>query len=202
MTAAAAWETAGDRLPPEITALLESSKDPALQSQSLLIALPEWQVALEGGETTSNTDVLAICRNAMGLCIIGVEAKVLEDFGPLLRDKRKGASSGQLARLNFLHTLLKIEHFEDTIRYQLLHRTASALLTAQEFHAKAAVMLVHAFDCPPARREDFTAFVSAIGAVELAPAIYRVSSFDNPMLYLGWSDGDCQFRTAELPSAF
>lgn len=202
MTAAVAWEAAADRLPSEITALLESSKDPALQGQRLLIALPEWQVALEGGETTSNTDVLAICRNAIGLCVIGVEAKVLEDFGPLLRDKRRGASSGQLARLNFLHTLLKIEHFEDTIRYQLLHRTASALLTAQEFHANAAVMLVHAFDCPPTRREDFSAFVSAIGAVKLAPAIHRVASFDNPRLYLAWSDGDCQFREVELPRDF
>ena len=201
MTAAAAWEAAADKLPPEISVVLESSNDPLLQEQRLLIALPEWQVALEGGETTSNTDVLAICRNEIGLCVIGVEAKVLEDFGPLLKEKRKEASSGQLARLKYLHSLLKIEHFEDTIRYQLLHRTASALLTAQEFHAKVAVMLVHAFDCPPARREDFRAFVTALGGAELTPSIYRVSSFENPRLYLAWSDGDCQFREVELPSA-
>jgi hypothetical protein len=201
MTAAAAWEAAGDTLPAEIAALLESSKDPLLQGQQLLVALPEWQVALEGGETTSNTDVLAICRNAKGLCVIAVEAKVLEDFGPLLKDKRKAASAGQLARLKYLHALLKVEHFEDSIRYQLLHRTASALLTAQEFHAKAAVMLVHAFDCPPARREDFNAFANAIGSTVLAPSIYRVNSFERPQLYAAWSDGDCRFREVELPSA-
>ena len=201
MTAAAAWEAAADTLPSEISVLLESSKDSLLQEQRLLIAIPEWQVALEGGETTSNTDVLAICRNNVGLCVIAVEAKVLEDFGPLLAEKRKDASPGQLARLNYLHALLGIEHFADTIRYQLLHRTASALLTAQEFHAKSAVMLIHAFECPTVRREDFRAFVAAIGAVELKPSIYRVASFDNPRLYLAWCDGDRQFREVELPSA-
>lgn len=48
--------------------------------QQLLAALPEWQVPLPGGVTTSNTDVLAICRNELGLCVLGVEAKVLEAF--------------------------------------------------------------------------------------------------------------------------
>jgi hypothetical protein len=201
MTAAAAWEAAADALPPEIKVLLESSKEECLQEQRLLIALPEWQVSLEGGETTSNTDVLAICRNDTGLCVIGVEAKVLEDFGPLLSEKRKEASPGQLARLTYLHALLKIEHFEDAIRYQLLHRTVSALLTAQQFHAESAVMLVHAFDCPPARREDFRAFVVALGAKEIAPFFYRVLSFNHPRLYLTWCDGDSQFRQVELPSS-
>jgi hypothetical protein len=163
--------------------------------------MPEWQVSLEGGETTSNTDVLAICRNTLGLCVIAAEAKVLEDFGPLLADKRKSASSGQLARLNYLHELLKIDYFEDTIRYQLVHRTASALLTAQQFHAKAAVMLVHAFDCPPERQDDFRAFVRALRAEQVAPTLHRFSSFDNPRLYVAWCNGDARFRQVELPSA-
>jgi hypothetical protein len=201
MTAAAAWEAAADALPPEIAALLDSSSDEHLQEQRLLVAIPEWQVPLEGGETTSNTDVLAICRNGVGLCVVAVEAKVLEDFGPLLAEKRKGASSGQLARLSYLHTLLKIEHFEDTIRYQLLHRTASALLTAQQFHAESAVMLVHAFDCPPERQKDFSAFVTALRAEEIGPSVYRAVSFAGPRLYLAWCNGDRQFREVELPSA-
>ncbi len=87
MTAAAAWEAAAGNLPPEITRLLDSSLDKFLLDQRLLIALPEWQVPLPGGITTSNTDVLAICRNDLGICILGVEAKVLEDFGPLVAEK-------------------------------------------------------------------------------------------------------------------
>src|SRR5208282_6556607 len=84
MTAAACWETAGNSLPTEVAEILELSAHEALLGLRMLLALPEWEVELEGGETTSNTDVLAICRNAFGLCVIAVEAKVHEDFGPLL----------------------------------------------------------------------------------------------------------------------
>ncbi len=201
MTAAAAWEAAAGALPPEITRLLETSREPLLLEQHLLVALPEWQVSLPGGVTTSNTDVLAICRNDLGLCILGVEAKVLEGFGPLLAEKRAEASSGQGERLTYLHSLLRVERFDDSIRYQLLHRTASALLTAREFHAVAAVMLVHAFDAPEAQRLDFEAFRAALNAHEVAPLVYNVPSFESPALYLAWCDGDSKFRKVLLPSA-
>ena len=200
MTAAAAWESA-DALPPEIAGMLNSSREPLLVGQKLLLAIPEWQVPLPGGTTKSSTDVLAICRNELGLCILGVEAKVLEDFGPLVSSKRIDASSGQSERLAFLHSLLGVERFDDAIRYQLLHRTASALLTAREFHAKAAVMLVQAFDTPVAQREDFEAFRVALGAREIAPLTYKVDSFSGPALYLAWCDGNPDFRKVALPSA-
>lgn len=202
MTAAAAWEHASDQLPSDIAALLDATGEPVLQSLRLLSAFPEWQVELPGGTTTSNTDVLAICRNAAGLCILGVEAKVLEDFGPLLSEKRRESSSGQAERLNFLHGLLKVRHFDDGIRYQLLHRTASALLTAQDFHAAAAVMLVHAFDTPADKRTDFENFATALGAQEIAPMVFKVPDFASPSLYLAWCTGDASFRTSILPSAF
>ncbi len=201
MTTAAAWEAANGALPPEITRILESSREPLLTGQQLLAAMPEWQVPLPGGITTSNTDVLAICRNKQGLCIIGVEAKVLEDFGPLVSSKRAEASSGQNERLAYLHSLLGVGRFDDSIRYQLLHRTASALLTARAFHAAAAVMLVQAFDTPAAQRGDFEAFKMAMGAREVAPLIYKVDSFSGPALYLAWCDGDSRFRDVALPSA-
>ncbi|MBY0270735.1 MAG: hypothetical protein K2X06_12755 [Burkholderiales bacterium] len=201
MTAAAAWEAAAGDLPPEITCLLDSSREKFLLSQRLLLALPEWQVPLPGGITTSNTDVLAICRNDLGVCILGVEAKVLEDFGPLVAEKRAESSSGQTGRLTYLHSLLGVERFDDSIRYQLLHRTASALLTAREFHAVAAVMLVHAFDTPASQRADFEAFRVSLNAQEVAPLVYKVPSFDNPSLYLAWCDGDAKFRRVSLPSA-
>jgi hypothetical protein len=122
----------------------------------LLAAFPEWEVSLEGGETASHTDVLALTSvTNKGLCVLAVEAKVNEDFGPLLKDKRAEASAGQGQRLDYLHSLLGVSHFDDLIRYQLLHRTASALLTAREFHAQAAVMLVHSFGDKPNLRADF-----------------------------------------------
>jgi len=201
MTAAAAWEAAGNRLPPEITALFERTNDPLLTNQRLLAAIPEWEVELKGGTTSSHTDVLALCRNDKGLCVIGVEAKVLEDFGPLVGEKRKTPSQGQSDRLAYLHSLLQVDHFEDGIRYQLLHRTASALLTAREFHARAAVMLVQAFECPADRKRDFLAFTEVMAADRIADGIYLARRFDAPNLYLAWCDGDRRFREVEIAAS-
>ena len=100
MTAAACWEDAQERLPDEIELLLSNSMVPDLQGLSLLAAMPEWEVRLPGGETTSNTDILALCRNDQGLCVLAVEAKVLEDFGPLVGEKRRSASENQRLRLD------------------------------------------------------------------------------------------------------
>ncbi len=200
MTAAASWEAASDALPPEITRCLESSGESALRNQRLLLALPEWQVPLPGGTTNSSTDVLAICRNDEGLCVVGVEAKVEEDFGPLLSEKRSAQSPGQASRLEYLHNLLGVERFDDSIRYQLLHRTASALLTAREFHATSAVMLIQAFETPAERRVDFDAFRLALKAREVGRLIYKVDTFTEPSLYLAWCDGDAEFRDRLLPS--
>ncbi len=61
MTAAASWEDANSNLPKEIEALLSSVGEPGLADLKLLAAIPEWEVSLPGGETTSNTDVMAIC---------------------------------------------------------------------------------------------------------------------------------------------
>ena len=202
MTCAASWESASDSLPPEISTLLDSSGESLLMGQRLLVAIPEWQVPLPGGKTNSSTDVLAICRNDHGLCILGVEAKVLEDFGPTLAEKRSEASAGQSERMAYLHTLLRVDRFEDAIRYQLLHRTASALLTAQQFHAAAAMMLVQAFETPDSQRGDFEAFRVAMNGTQVAPMLYKVPSFEVPALYLAWCDGDPSFRKVSLPSVF
>ena len=200
MTAAACWEDAQGRLPGEIELLLSSSTVPALQGLSLLAAMPEWEVRLPGGETTSNTDILALCRNDQGLCVLAVEAKVLEDFGPLVGEKRSSASENQRLRLEYLHRLLRVDHFDDAIRYQLLHRTASALLTAIDFHAATAVMLVHAFDTPVERKTDFAAFCNALAANQVAADIVAVPNFTMPTLYLAWCDGNSEFRKTLLGS--
>ena len=107
---------------------------------------------------------------------------------------------GQGYRLAYLHSLLGVDRFDDTIRYQLVQRTASALLTAREFHASVAVMLVHAFDTPAARRGEFEAFRKALSAHEIAPLVYHAKQFQGPALFLVWCDGDASFRNVLLPS--
>ena len=144
MMAATTWEAMGDRLPVEVSALLDGSGVAKLRGLKLLAAIPEWETPVPGGDRPSCTDVLAICRNELGLCVIAVEAKVDEDFGPTLQQKMAEPSPGQAARIDYLQTLLGVS-FSDPVRYQLLHRTASALLTAKEFHAATAVMMIQSW---------------------------------------------------------
>lgn len=144
---------------------------------------------------------MAICTNENGLAAVAVEAKVLEPFGPLVGEKREGASSNQALGLEYLHHKLKVEHFDNAIRYQLLHRTASAILTAEDFHAKVAVMLVHAFATPADRQSDFIAFCHAMGATEIHPNVFKVPVFSAPMLYLVWCNGNEKYREVKLESA-
>jgi hypothetical protein len=197
MTAAACWEAASSQLPPEMRQIFRTSGAATLSELELLMAVPEWEVALPGGATTSHTDVMAICRNEGGLVVIAVEAKVLEPFGETVGEKRSGASEGQLRRLLYLQQLLHVDRFDDAIRYQLLHRTASALLTARQFHARSAVMAVHAFGTPADRRRDFDAFAGALGARRLSDDVFEVDDFE-PTLHLAWCEGDRRFLQVEL----
>ena len=201
MTAAACWEAAAGELPPEINQTLRVSGQSGLLDLKLLAAIPEWGVELPGGVQPSHTDVLVWARNEENLVVIAVEAKVDEAFGPTLGEKRTEASVGQKERLDYLHTVLRLDvSLNDDIRYQLLHRTVSALRTAQDFHAGAAVMLVHSFSQTQHWREDFTAFCEAMAATPLSPDLYAVPRFKSPRLYLAWCTGDGRFLNVELPS--
>lgn len=202
MTAAACWEESQPQLPSEITLALESANDPSLSNLELLIAIPEWEVELPGGDTASQTDILAITRNRTDLVILGVEAKVDEPFGPTLEEKKCGASEGQLGRIAYLEKELGCTvPFDDHIRYQLLHRAVSALLTARAFHAPVAVMLVHSFSPVSKWRDDFEAFCRALECKSLSQDSYEVPNIQGPRLILGWCKGNEKYLDVELPSA-
>ena len=193
MAAASSWESA-DGFPPEVSAALESGPR-ELRDLELLMAIPEWKVPLPGGSAASQTDVLALGTNAGGLVVVAVEAKVDEPLGPTLGEKRADASAGQEERLRYLHTVLETQRpLPDSVRYQLLHRSASAVLTARRFHASAAVMLVQSFSPESRWFEDFAAFLAAMGASGTRGGVTAVPGLDAPRLYLGWCTGDQRHR--------
>lgn len=203
MSAAACWEASQPRLPSEISKLLDSCNDPALADLELLLAIPEWEVPLPGGETVSQTDIMAVCRNDEGLVILGVEAKVDEPFGPTLAEKKSGATPGQLERIAYLEKELgRKAPFGNEIRYQLLHRTVSALLTAKAFHAPLAVMLVQSFSQESKWIEDFSAFCEGYECKQLAPKVFEVLGLVGPRLIIGWCMGNEKYLDVELPNAF
>lgn len=145
---------------------------------------------------------LSDSRNEVGLCVMAVEAKVNEDFGPLVGERRKEASQGQSDRLEYLRQLLGIPSLPDSIRYQLLHRTAAALLTARLFHAGTAVMLVQAWGDKATVRGDFDRFCELLSARKIGAGVYSIPTAAAPTLFLAWCQGDPKFLQVELPPYF
>ena len=70
-----------------------------------------------------------------------------------------------------------------SIRYQLLHRAASALITGEQYRASAAVLLVHSFSEQRTGWSDYEAFAhlydvqAEIGRVQLLCGRTRVPLF-------------------------
>jgi len=93
---------------------------------------------------------------------IAVEGKVDETFGPTVGERRADASDGSTERLAYVLACLGLNGVPDSVRYQILHRAASAVLVADEYFAKHAVMLVHSFGPTDKWFADFAAFVADI----------------------------------------
>ena len=155
------WQDA-DGFPEEIAAVL--SRCPRFEDLELLIAIPEHQVPLPGGQRPSQNDVWALARGPHGLVSIAVEGKVSEPFGEPVGKWRENASEGKNVRLRFLCDELGLSYPPpDAIAYQLLHRTVSAIIEARRFLARDAIMLVHSFSASDAWFEDYERFLSLFG---------------------------------------
>ena len=127
-TLAYAWEAA-DGLPPEIEDLFVATPGLPDVPPELLVALPEYKVPLPGGRTESQNDVFAIVSGELGLMTVMVEGKVNEEFGPTIGTWFQNPSSGKRERLSYICGLLGLKDDPPApIRYQLLHRTASAVI--------------------------------------------------------------------------
>ena len=152
-----------------------------------LIILPEHQVALEGGSAASQSDVWVLASHPFGLASITVEGKVSESFGPTLSEWSVDASDGKKKRLAFLLDVLGLQNtLPQTIRYQLLHRVASAALEAKRFHANLALCLVQSFSPTDEGLEDFEAFCGLFGVQVQPDKITKIGQYEGIPLYIGW----------------
>ena len=79
------------------------------------------------------------------------------------------------------------------IRYQLLHRTASALLEAERFCAPNALMLVHSFSQTHQWFEDYAAFAGLYGQKAEPDTLVFAGKVGGKHLYLGWVVGEGEF---------
>ena len=125
-----------------------------------------------------------------------VEGKVGENFGKIVKDWKKNASPGKKERLDCLAQCLGLDaNSLDNIYYQLIHRTASAVIEAKRFNASDAVMLVHSFSDKDKGFSDYCEFVKLFCATA-APApgkLVTVQLGSGFPLHLGWVRGNSHY---------
>jgi len=159
-----------------------------------LIMIPEYKVPLPGGRRPSQNDIWVLGRSMSGLVSITVEGKVSEAFGPGLGSWFQNPTSGKRRRLDFIVSELGLsaDPPPDT-RYQLLHRTASAVIEAKRFGAGHAMMLVHSFSQTDECFDDYALFVSLFGGTGAVDRITAVGRRGDLHLYFGWVRGEARY---------
>jgi len=127
------------------------NRENSLRRLVLHRAYVEKRTSTPGLGPASATDLMAVCDNKAGKVIVAVEAKVDEGFDmPLQRWLVSGSSANSADNRKYRATqICKALGTSRTrmkkVNYQLLHRTYSAIKTAQEEVAATAVMAVHSF---------------------------------------------------------
>ena len=188
MSLAYSWEDA-DGFPLEIENLFLSTGKPRFKSMRMLIAIPEYKVDLPGGKTPSQNDLFVLAKdNEDDFVAITVEGKVAEEFGPLLKDWCHNMSHIKRQLIKNPQECLGLPNeFPLNIRYQLIHRTASALIMAERFNAKSAAMIVHSFSPTHQWFEDFQAFLSLYGLSPKIGEMAHCGEIRGIDLYCGWA---------------
>jgi hypothetical protein len=187
-TLAHCWENA-DGLPVEIANMFGGPAE-------LLVALPEHKVPLEGGNRDSQNDVFALIRFGEQTSAATIEGKVNEPFGPIVGEWFADPSPGRRKRMLQLCDLLGFDEVPPShTRYQLMHRTASALIEARRFKTDEAAMIVHSFSQTQMWLEDFANFARLLGAEAKPDQSSTVILKSGQRLRLGWATGNRDFLT-------
>jgi len=191
---AVAWHRNGG-FPQEVRRAFDNSGYEIFKNAELLVAIPEHKVPLPGGGNPSQNDLFVLAKGNGEIISMTVEGKVSEPFGQLVSEWFQNPSEGKRKRLAYLCKILGLnsDHV-NPIRYQLLHRTASAIIEAERFNAKSALMLVHSFRPTNEWYDDFEKFAGLYGVqagLEKIISLGRVNGID---LYLGWVKGDVTLR--------
>ncbi len=193
---ASAFETAvfwekGARTPrglhPRLAELVD--QDPAWRSSSVIAAFPEHRVSLPGGSRASQNDAWVMLRGASGLLSLAVEGKAGESFAETVGEWMKKPTDGRVERLEFLRELLGIEApVNGALRYQLLHRAASAVIEATRIGAVSSGIVVASFKSDQRSKDDFAAFAKALGARFVDGALIWATTVKTCPLFLAWLD--------------
>lgn len=160
-----------------------------------LLVIPEYKVSMPGQGGDSQNDAFLLARLGNQTASIMIEGKVSETFDKEICDWMKNASANKRTRLTSLCVTLGLSFPpDDRLRYQLFHRTASALITAEKFKTDLAIMLVHSFSREHVWFEDYAKFAQALGVKDPERGIAQLTSSKTSVpLFLGWVTGEARF---------
>ncbi len=189
MSMAYSWENAKE-LPSEVHTLFKGADLADLHDASLALAIPEYKVSLAGGSRPSQNDLFALMTCTGGLISMMVEGKAREDFDVTLGEwkKRTSAKGFQARMADIIEHIGLSKPIPDFIRYQLLHRTASAVIEAKRFHAQYAVVMIQSFvnDDTENHYEDFCKFISLFDEEPLKNKLVEISRPHGKRLFAAW----------------
>ena len=185
-SAADSWESSKG-FPKEI--ILAMNKINELKDAELFIAIPEFKVCLDNKKAPSQNDILGLCSNESGLTVFTVESKVHEDFDELVKDWNKNDYESKNNRLSFLLERIAYPNIDvSNLRYQLFHRLASAVIMAEKFHAKNALMIVQSFEANDELNHysDFKDFIENYGVFSEKETPIKVAKYNGIDIYVLW----------------
>jgi hypothetical protein len=193
MSLAYCWQEA-DGFPEEVRKVFRESDIKLFQDIELLLALPEHKVSLPQRSPASQNDIFVLAKGADQLISMTVEGKATESFGDLVSDWKTTPSREK--RLYFLCNALGLQLSKvSDIRYQLIHRTVSALLEAKRFNAPNALMLVHSFKENIESLKDYQKFAAWFNIEAEPNTINKAGTLGGIDLYLGWVNDHNKYGT-------
>ena len=188
------WEEAKG-FPNSILKVFKQTDISLFQNIEFLLGIPEHKVELPGNGPESQNDIFVLAKSSNELISIAVEGKVSEPFSnQTVNEWLAEASENKKVRINGLAEILGLPTDKLLpIKYQLVHRTASALLEADRFCAKHALMLVHSFSQEHKWFEDYAAFASLYGKDVKPDSLVHVGNINGKELCLGWATGEEEY---------
>jgi len=185
------WQGAND-FPASVKRIFRNSEIRLFRDVKLLLAFPEYKVALppRGGRPSQN-DIFILAEGNNELVSITVEGKVAESFDRTIAEWKADDGKGKETRLTFLCALLQLDKEQiGHIRYQLLHRTASAIIEGKRFKAENALMLVHSFGHKRGEDNegfaDYCRFLELFGVRGKIDSLKFAKNLDGIDLFFGW----------------
>ena len=181
---AVAWASVGNSFPVRVRAVLDTA--PEYVGAELVDGFFEREVELGTAGRNSQTDLMVVAGLQNELAIIAVEGKAEESFAELVSEWNN--SAGKQRRLEHLCRTLELDPASvGDLRYQLFHRTASAIYEAHRYRCRHAVMLVHSFSRTHRWFDDFSRFSHAMSMpVENRDCCSPARVIDGVSLRLAW----------------